>query len=96
MMRLWLWVAAGFMSLGAHADDLTLVLPVRTTPLHGLALRPTSSATLTPRGVYWTFETPHSTTTLGPKGELYQTFRSSNASVTLLLDGGLVWTVKGR
>ena len=96
MMKVWALVMAGLMSLAARADDLTLVLPVHAAPLHGLALRPTSSATLTPRGVYWTFETPRATTTLGPKGELYQTFRSPTATVTLLPDGGLVWTVKGR
>ncbi len=100
MAKVWVWVwvlvMAGLMSLSVRADDLALVLPVHAAQLHGLALRPASSATLTPRGVYWTFETPRATTTFGPRGEVYQTFRSPTATVTLLPDGGLVWTVKGR
>ena len=90
-------VLLGLVSVGAVAEEVVLVVPMHPAPLRwSPPVRATSSATLTPNGVYWTFDTARATTTLGPRGELYQTFRSPNATVTLLPRGELVWTMQGN
>ena len=83
---------AVLLGVAAQAEDLTVLVPLNPAPVQ----RTTSSATLTPSGVYWTFNSPRASTTLGPKGELYQTFRSANSSVTLLPQGQVIVTFKGR
>lgn len=90
-MKAMLIILAGFVSLAAQGQEAVLVA-VATTP----ARLTTSSATLTPNGVYWTFNTPKASVTLTPRGETYTTFRSANSSVTLLPQGQVIFTVNGR
>ena len=91
-MKAMLIILAGFVSLAAQGQDFAVLVPVGTTP----ARLTTSSATLTPNGVYWTFNTPKASVTLTPRGETYTTFRSANSSVTLLPQGQVIFTVNGR
>ena len=69
-----------------------MLVPVDPTPVRASS----SSATLTPDGVYWTFRTPKASVTLTPRGETYTTFRGTNSSVTLLPKGQVVFSVRGR
>jgi hypothetical protein len=90
-MKTMLIILAGFASCAAQAQDAVLV------PVGSASLQPTtSSATLTPNGVYWTFNTPKASVTLTPRGESYTTFRSANSSMTLLPQGQVIFTVSGR
>ena len=90
-MKTMLIILAGCASFAAQGQDAVLV-PVGTTP----ARLTTSSATLTPNGVYWTFNTPKASVTLTPRGESYTTFHSANSSVTLLPQGQVIFTFQGR
>lgn len=90
-MKTMLIILAGFASCAARGQDVVLV-PVGTTPVQ----LTTSSETLTPNGVYWTFNTPKASVTLTQRGESYTTFRSANSSMTLLPQGQVIFTVSGR
>ena len=91
-MKAMLIILAGVVSLAAQAEDVTVLVPVGATP----ARLTTSTATITPNGVYWTFNTPKASVTLTPRGDSYTTFRSANSGVTLLPQGQVVFTFNGR
>jgi hypothetical protein len=91
-MKAFSFLIAVLLGVAARAQDLTLLVPLNPTPDRQTA----SSATLTPNGVYWTFNSPRATTTLGPNGELYRTFHGPTSSVTLLPQGQVIFTFRGR
>ncbi len=78
-------------SWGLRAQDFVLV-PIGVPPVR----LNTSTATLTPDGVHWTFSTPKASVTLTPRGDTYTTFRSLNSTVTLTPKGTTIFTVQGR
>jgi hypothetical protein len=90
-MKAGLVVIAALAGLAAEAEDLVLV-SVDPAP----ARFNSSTATLTPDGVYWTFSTPKASVTLTPRGESYATFRSLNSTVTLLPAGQVVYSVRAK
>jgi hypothetical protein len=95
-MKAFSFLIALLLSVAARAQDLTLLVPLNPTPVRQATSQTTSSATLTPNGVYWTFNSPRATTTLGPNGELYRTFHGPTSSVTLLPQGQVILTFRGR
>ena len=90
-MKAGVLVLAVLVGFAAQAEDLVLV-PVDPAPVRFNS----STATLTPDGVYWTFRTPKAAVTLTPRGETYTTFRGLNSTVTLTPKGTTVFTVQGR
>ena len=89
-MKASLFLLAALVGFAAQAEDLVLV-PVDPAPVR----LNSSTATLTPDGVYWTFRTPKTSVTLTPRGDTYTTFRSLNSTVTLTPQGETYTTLRG-